>query len=469
MGKDITPGQQEFIAELNKKLEAQFSSQLDGKFSTMNVPNGFYWGIQFGGNNYYNEKALDQVGLQAVIGSNNVLTVADSDFTTLYNSILQNIVYNFSEEDAKKMATEQSNADSQIQAVINSWENDADEKITEEAIKDAGCFPKTKLGYIDYQVEKMWKGDINKIPSSLNSFKVAYQTYQVDCQVSFQLQSASAAAILKLKACRENSLKPTAENGGLQTGSGSFHTAFGPFPTQNKINSGLQTLTNKASVKMALSNFDSKTTNLKIEGSAGISIPVLDFLSIDLGASSSYSLSTYTESNTTVEIEITYTGITFVGAPLTDGNLSPDNSKGWYDNDILKQAISNRDGNRTGYQLLSNQYPNSEYFGPGKIFSRIKTWVIGQEPNVTMKFCSANTNRVESDFKEQASIGIKLFGIFGIGSAKQSYQVSKVHKDTSAGCVTVEMGPSKIIGTTASSDSTAYVVGGVASYPPDDV
>ena len=465
----IIEGQKEFAKSLNNTLEETFSSQLDGTFNTMNIPNGFYWGVQFGPNNYYNEKSLQQMNLQPITGSNDILTVGGSNFITMYNGILNNIVYVFSEADQKQMATEEINASSQIQAVINSWEIGTGAPITQEEITSSGCFPITKLGYIDYQVQKRWDGDINNIPSSLNSFKVAYQTYQVAAQVVFRLQSASASAILRLQAARENSLNPSETNGGLQTAASSFQAPFGPFPTQNKINGDLQTLSNMAKIEMSLSSFSSKSTSLSVSGSAGISIPVFDFFTVNLGGSSSYDLDTFTSSSSTVEISITYEGVTFVGAPLTAANLTTNNKKGWYDNQIIDQAISNTDKTQTGYSLTGSTYEVDKYFGEGKIFSRVKTWVISQQPKISMKFCNAKTDVIISHFKENMSASVKLFGIFGIGGASQSYEVSKVDTSSSSGCVTVEMGPSKIIGTTPANDTTAYVVGGVPSYPPNEI
>jgi hypothetical protein len=467
----ISDWQKEFAKLLNEKIGESFSRQLDGKFNTMNVPKGFYWGIQFGPNNYYNEKSLQQMNLQPITGSNDILTVGGNDFITMYNGILNNIVYAFSEADQEQMAKGESNASSQIQAVINSWENGTGASISTEDIKEADCFPATKLGYIDYQVQKRWDGDINKIPSSLNSLKVAYQTYQVAAQDVFRLQSASAAAILRLQAARANSLNPSATNGGLQTAASSFNAPFGPFPIQNKINGDLQTLSNTAEIEMSLSNFSSETTSVQVSvsGGVGILIPVLNFLSIDFGGSSSYSLDTFTSSSSTIKINIIYEGVTFVGAPLTAANLTTNNKEGWYDNQIIQQAIANTDKSKTGYSLIGSTYPVDKYFGEGKIFSRVKTWVISQQPKITMKFHNANTEVIKSHFKVNASASVNLFGIFEVGSVSQSYEVAKVDSSTSSEDVTVEMGPSKIIGTTPANDATAYVVGGVPSYPPEEI
>ncbi len=462
-------GQQAFASALQKKLTDVFSSQLDGTFSPMNVSNGFYWGIQFGPNNYYNSKSLNQMELQAVNGSNGIMTIDGANFITTYNGILNNIIYGFSDADQAKLDQEAKNTASQMQAVISSWENDNGAPITQSDITDSKCHPATKLGYIFQQVQDNWNGDINKIPSLYNSFRVAYQNYKVAAQISFQLYSASAAAMSKLSAARANSLNPSATNGGLQTAANSYSAAIGPFPTQNKINGDLQTLSNKAEISLSLSKFSSKSTSLSVSGGAAISIPILDFLSLDLGGSASYSLDTFTSSSSTVEMTITYEGITFVGVPVTDGNLSTNNTTGWYDNHILMQAVGNTDQKQTGYSLQGSEYPVNQYFGAGKEFSRIKTWVISQQPKISMKFCNADTNAVTSKFKEHSEASVKLFGIFGIGSVSQDYSVSKVDTDTSTGCVTVEMGPSKVIGTTPANDSSAYVIGGVASYPPNDI
>jgi len=123
---------------------------------------------------------------------------------------------------------------------------------------------------------------------------------------------------------------------------------------------------------------------------------------------------------------------------------------------------------KTGYSLHSDQYPVNDYFGPGKKFSRIKTWVVSQQPTIKMKFCGADISRIKTDFQQNAHVGVKLFGLFDVGSVDQSYQVTNVDDKSVQGCVIVTMGPTVTIGTTPSSDSRAYILGGVSSYPPNN-
>ena len=461
---NITLARQGFTRALNSKLRERFSNQLDGTFEAMSVPSGFHWGIQFGPNNYYNENSLNQINLQASKDRDGNLTVGKANFTTLYHDIMSAIVFGFSAADEKALHQAEADAPSQIHQVIVSWEQDFG-RITEEQQKSA--FPSTKLGYIQLKVQGHWGGDVNNIPPMMQAFKNAYQGYQVSAPVSNRLTTESAQAMVRLNAARANSLTAEEGNGGLQTGAAAYYQPFGPFPTQDDIKRGLQTLSNNLSVELYLSDFSSKDSVLSVEGNAGISIPHLDFMTIDLGGSSQYTVDRYASSGTTLAVSIKYDGVTFLGAPLTDANLSSDLKTGWYANDILVQAIENTKQDKTGYSLQGSQYPVSEYFGAGKKFSRVKTWVLSQQPTISIQFRGADESTIVTDFKEHASLGIALFGIFGIGKVKESYEVRKVESDGLSGCVTVEMGPSKVVGSSGPEDtSTTYVVGGVPSYPP---
>src|ERR1700731_4835787 len=120
----ITPAQQAFMDALKQKLNQQFSTLTNGKFETISVPDGFYWGIQFGPNNYYNKNSLNQMNLQAITASNGNLAIGNANFTTLYNSIMQAVVFDFSQGDLDDLAKDNAAFQAQIQAVINSWESD---------------------------------------------------------------------------------------------------------------------------------------------------------------------------------------------------------------------------------------------------------------------------------------------------------------------------------------------------------
>src|SRR5881392_3237752 len=116
--------QQAFAAALKDKLNKAFSQQTNGNFETMSVPNGLYCGIQFGPNNYYNKNFLNQANLLAIRGNNGILALGNDLFTGLYNNILGATVFAWSQSDEKAMAQDNTNNQSQVQALITGWETD---------------------------------------------------------------------------------------------------------------------------------------------------------------------------------------------------------------------------------------------------------------------------------------------------------------------------------------------------------
>lgn len=467
MASDITEAQKAFKSEIEDKVNQFLSSKLDGKFQMVNYPSGFNWGIQFGPNNYYNQKALNEIDLSTEIASNDILTLSGSNLSNLYNLIANSVTYVISEEDNKIIQKEGQTASSQISSVIKEWETGMGAPITDEQKNSA--IPPTKLGYIETQVQKNWDGDIRKIPNSLAGFKNAYQSYQIAASQSNTILSRSGQAMLQLKNSMTNTEEANGSNGGMQTSTSTYYVGFTGIPAQNMINSGLQTESNKVSVSISLSNFSSTESDLHIAGGAGIRVPIMSFMSLSIGGSAEYDLHKYTSSSSSLEIEMTYPGITTIGsAPL---NLSKEGTTGWYDNQMLTEAVSNagKGTSVTGFQIQGSEFPVPDYFGPGKKFSRLKTFVISQEPTISITFKGADSSLVKSDFKENASAKVKLFGLFNIGSVSESYEVHKIDENSQEGTVTITLGPPKSIGTTPAQDSTAYVVGGVPSYPPNNI
>jgi hypothetical protein len=62
-----------------------------------------------------------------------------------------------------------------------------------------------------------------------------------------------------------------------------------------------------------------------------------------------------------------------------------------------------------------------------------------------------------------------VLGLFSVGSAKMSYNVQSVDDKSVEGSVIVKFGPPEISGTTPLEQQKAFVLGGVASYPPNNI
>jgi hypothetical protein len=460
-----TQAQQAFVNALEQDVNTTFSSRLDGTFSMVNYPAGFHWGVQFGPNNFFNQAALNDLDLQLEVASNGILTLNGSNFSTLYEQVLNNVSYVISAADTAIIQQQSQAAAAQISSVITEWETNFG-TITQAQMQAA--VPPSKMGYIEGQVQTLWGGDISKIPSTLASFELAYQTYQIAAAQMTTIMQASAAALLRLSAARANTKNPTATNGGLQTGATSYYVAYNGVPAQTVINSGLQTASNKVQVQLSLSNFSSTSSNLSVNGQAQGSFDLGDIFTVSIGGSASFDLSKYSSSSTSVEMSVTYPGVTIISA--APANLDTAGKLGWYENAILTEAVRNmgQGTSVTGYQIQGSEFPAS-FFGPGGGFSRLKTFVISQMPTTSITFHNAKSSLVQSDFREQASVEVDLFGFIPVGSASESYQVQSVNSSSSDGSVTVTLGPPVQQGTVPSQDATAFVLGGVASYPPNKI
>ena len=206
---------------------------------------------------------------------------------------------------------------------------------------------------------------------------------------------------------------------------------------------------------------------MSISGGTSFNIPIADILGISVNASASYDLSRYTSSSSTLTMDLNYPGVTFF--PSIASALSLDNSTGWYANDILQEVASKTGQDATGYKLNGSEYNVSELFGPGKAFSRLKTFVISQQPTITLTFTGADASKITSDLQVKASVKLDLLGLFTLGSAAGSYSVQKVDTDSRSGSVTVTLGPPAVSGTIPLQQQVAYVMGGVAAYPPDNI
>jgi len=91
------------------------------------------------------------------------------------------------------------------------------------------------------------------------------------------------------------------------------------------------------------------------------------------------------------------------------------------------------------------------------------------QPEIQITISGSKASQIKSDLKVGASVDVKLFGLFDVGSASAKYSISKVDDKSVSGSVVVTFGPPEVSGTTPIQNQIAYVLGGVASYPPNDV
>ncbi|HEY6234514.1 MAG TPA: hypothetical protein VIW69_05315 [Candidatus Elarobacter sp.] len=461
----ISAAQQAFVQTVQSQVTPVIQSELDGTFQMAPYPAGFNYGIVYGNNGYFNAATLGDIDtLLQTSSSGNLELGSSGSFSSFYAQLLPAVTFNFSQADEQTMNKQDTAAAGQIASIITEFGN-AGGQFT-NPLPFGG-----KLQDIFNQLIKAY-GSLANLPSTLNALRNAITAYQQMAGQSYALHNKFNAATTRLAAILANVTSPSATNGGLQTGAVSYYLSYGgpggeKLPTVNQLLGYLNSPNRNATVEIDISSFDSSESYLSIASSAGLSIPVVDVFSVGIGGSSTYTLDRYATSSSSLHVTMEYTGLTVFSAAPTD--ISNDNSTGWYANDILAEVVANTGKDATGYALNGTEYNIATTFGPGQTFSRLKTWVICNQPTVTMVFKSANSQLIVSDFSEQSSASVSFLGLFDIGSVSETYHVHNVTQDSQAGTVTVTMAPPVASGTIPLNQQVAFVLGGVASYPPNNI
>ena len=458
---DATKSQKAFMDAIQNQVNKILSTQLDGNFETVNYPAGFNYGITYGNNSNYNAATLQDIDTMLGLGSNGLLELTGNRFSTYYSQLLPNIAFTFSQADQQTMQKQDTAASGQIKS------------ITTEFTNAGGTFSNPlpfggKLQDVFNQLTKAY-GSLSNIPDSMNALRIAIASYKSIAAESYALHNKFYSATALLNAAQTNVIKPSATNGGMETSTGEYYVGYTPdkLPTANQLIGGLSTDGNAIEVELSLSNFSSKSSDLSISGKTGFTIPIEDILDITIGGSASYNVSKYASSSTDITMNMQYKGVTFF--PSMPSVLSTDLTSGWYAINVLKEVVQNTGKDRTGYKFTGTEYKVSDIFGDGKIFSRLKTFVISQQPVIKMTVSGAKASQIKTDLKVGASIDLKLFDLFSIGSASANYSVTNIDDKSVSGSVTVTFGPPNISGTTPIQNQIAYVLGGVPSYPPNDI
>lgn len=461
MASDITPAQQAFINAIQQKVSTFLGTKLDGNFQVVNYPAGFNYGITYGANAYWNEATLQDIDTLLSVGDNGQLQLNGGGFSGFYARLLPSVTFSFSSADNNTMNQQDQAAQAQIASVLTEFTN------------AGGTFsnPLPFGGKIQDVFNQMISefGSLSAIPASLNALRNAIAAYQAIAAESYALHNKYYTATAYLNAAIANVTAPTAKNGGMQVDSANYYVGYTPnkLPTANQLIGSLNTAGNSVSVDIAISNFRSSASEMKISGGVGFSIPIAEIISFSLNASASYDVSKYVSSSSALTMNISYPGVTLF--PSIPSIVSIDNSQGWYANDILQEVVANTGKDVTGYKLQGSEYNINDVFGVGKLFSRLKTFVISQQPTIKLTFTGSDVDDIVSDFKVNASAKVDLFGLFTLGSASGSYSVQNVDTKSQAGAVIVTFGPPAPSGTIPLQQQVAYVMGGVPSYPPNNV
>ncbi|SHJ28783.1 hypothetical protein SAMN02745146_2768 [Hymenobacter daecheongensis DSM 21074] len=447
----ITPGQQTFIQNMQDQVGKFLSTKLDGPFQAFNYPSGFHKVLMVGNDGYYNPRTL--LDIDKLVDEGQPLRLdPTATFSGMYAELINGAKFQFSKADAELIAQEEGDAQEVIPAILSAFTSE---------VEDFPAGTTNKVGYVYAWLQTNYAGNTDNLPPMYSELQNALGTYESKAVNSIRLNKELNDAMTRLAAAAANVTNPSAANGGLQTGATTWYPAYS-LPDAQALSGSLETATNAVDVHLAISDFSSSSSQVSMSGYGSFGMGIADIFDFGGSGDAQYNSSQFSSSDAAMTIDINYPGVTtFSVSPVA---LSADNKTGWYDHDIVEGLMNNSGQDKTGYALISTtQYPVAEYFGTGKAFAHMRTFVLSQQPTITLTLSGSNSSQLSKDLTANANTEVDIMGLFHVGGSG-SYQTHSIDDTSSQGSVTVTFGP-----TPDGSDpagQVAYVMGGVVSYPP---
>jgi hypothetical protein len=236
----------------------------------------------------------------------------------------------------------------------------------------------------------------------------------------------------------------------------------------NAILNDLKNEGNKIALSIESSKSSSTTTNLSVNGGAGISAG-LSWLSFGVSGSASYNVSTANTSAAKATVEISYPGVNAVPAQPMTAARTGNSAEGWMSQTALTQA--NKNGTNLPPQesgfIFSPALPSSTDLDVDGNFGYINTTVISGQPTIKITYESGDSSIYKSVFEQNSDWSVKLLGIFTVSKASQSYYKAEVEESTSGSGFTVTISPSVEEFTVPDAQKRANVLAAAVTWPGD--
>jgi hypothetical protein len=272
-------------------------------------------------------------------------------------AIYRALQYRLSGADNTSLSKSQTNAATQANHVVEMWNSCGQPQITDAQLKEAGV--NTRQDYIVYQFLKKYSADgkvtrfdfsrsrdpselFPNMPSSLAPVLSAVAQYiAATADVQTILDNQMSGTWLKNQLV--NALQtPLAANGAITTkdatsGNPGLLPAWTPQQSTTDLQGDLDQ-GGSFTITLNVTKEDSTKVKVSVNGKGGGTVPI-NFLSFSGNAGASYNSFSEQGSGTSVDIQLTYTGVGVVNfAPLSFNQSS---LQGWYEPNLIAQAYEN--------------------------------------------------------------------------------------------------------------------------------
>ncbi|MBO6603980.1 MAG: hypothetical protein JJ949_12180 [Roseicyclus sp.] len=454
---------------ISREIRAYLGGTIEPGFAVIRYPPGFHYNVQYGSTEiYYNPHTFHLIDRLCVAHGNGTASLTSASFSAKFASVLGAVGYHVSTADAAAAAKASNAFSKQEKQVIGEFES-AFGRISQRMIKASGAIPATKAGYIVAYVQKTYPGSPPPIPFNLAAFGAAYTQWLSMGQQLEKVARQQQDALHLVAAATENSIGPSALNGGMKTGADAWSVAYSGLPDNNTIVASLTDASRTLTVTFELQRDGADTVSLRLNDQDLGSIPQTD-LRLTLGhdgAAKGTTVDDLWSAAQKIEMSIVYTGITVLRADPVE--ISADLKTGWYSRQILTDIVNKTGKDITGLQLEGTRFSVGELFGKDKSFARVRTFVISQPPTVTMRFHGTHTGaaKLTTEISANQSAQLDLGEIVSFGGETTGFNVLDV-EDTDDDVVSITLGPASPMDftTVPPIDQTAHVIGGVVVFPP---
>lgn len=480
-----SPVQNEFYQAILKAVRSSIggTSNLSNLSAYEQESNaGFAWMWNISGNT--NEKTYQLMNTATAFNKDTgAIKASVSSATNTALEIYKVLEYRLSDSDEAAVSKAQTTNVTEANNVVAAWNSAGFPQITSADMKEAGV---TKpVDFVTYTAFTKWCAKDTPVtwdeftnarnpnslfpnrPSSGDSVLMSLTPYVgAMAGVSATMQLIQNGNWLKNQLCASIE-QPTSKNGAItikNITSGSTDTVpswavqEATKDLQNSLD-GRDTIT----VKMSATKSDSQTVKMSINGGASF-VAAIDFLSFFGSGSASYNSFSTEGSGSSVDIELTYTGVGI--AHFKPEEFSQSTLKGWYAQKVIAEAYANR--NITGSDrpaqsgfVLSGLSP-SYVFGAKGNTGYIDAMVFSNPPSVKMTYQTGNYSTFQSHFKQESSWGIGLFGIKLFGGS-QTYEKAVVKQESTTGGFSISLEPKSI---TSSGGAAASQLASILAVNP---
>lgn len=416
----------------------------------------------------FNEKTYSWINQCLEKSKNGSPVSLDGDYNGKFLRAITATTFTLSSPDQSKLNEVKRNAQDQQGALLDAWEEAFGEipsgkapinKVFETILTDWVTKEGTTLQ--DLLVAPDLFEALGKAPAAAMTVIPVVGNYLNAIEAGIPLQNSLSLNNGILKSVRNAINYPSKKNGGIQLNDGTedYVPEYPVSTSQANILDGLKS-DNNVEIHMKMSEFTSNETSLSIGGDASFKMP-LGFFDLDLGAKVSYFTKSVTKKSRSIEIDMTFSGVTL--AKFGPEAFKVSGRKGWHYNDAIKEAVANGSQDISGFKFSPK--PNID-FGEGGDFGVINAVAICQYPKMKIKVTSSDYKKIESDFKADANAEIKVdFLGMPLGAGlKGSYSQGDVYIDEAEGSVTIEINPPLNTVAEKATEATAFVLGVQTEY-----